>query len=366
MLRIFIAALALLAGVESAWSLSQSAIPTKVPTTWGSSAPGGNITCPMPIPSQISITPGRASWTDGFPPVTFLSPSGGGIPPFGQDFNGVICQLSQWTRWQNAGAQVPYDAGFSSSIGGYPKGTILANASAFYCIWISQVDNNSSDPDTGGANWTGACPGGGVGGTSTGSANAQVITATPFIQQTGAQLCWVAGFSNTGATQINVNGAGLQALDQQTAVGGYVALAGGEIRASAVTCAVAINAGSWLLVTSAQYASLSRTDQTLTGGANVTSFPIGTLASTSYQIDCGNGPLQFFTNNGAITLGAPANDGSCILYDLNAGSAGAITFSGFTVNSNTGEPLTTTNTSKFFITIARINGVSTYVIKALQ
>ena len=364
MFRIFIAALALLAGIEQAHSLSQSALPTRVPTTWGVSAPAGNITCPMPVPSQISITPGRASWTDGFPPLTFLAPGAGGVPPFGQDFNGVLCQLSQWTRWQNAGAQVPYDAGFSSSIGGYPKGAVLSNASTAYCVWISQVDNNASDPDTGGANWTGACPGGGVGGTSTGSGNAQAFTTTPFINLAGAQVCWIAGFSNTGATQININGGGLVALSQTTPAG-YVALAGGEIRAGAVTCAVS-DGTNWILQVSAQFASLSRPDQTLSGGANVTSYSIGTLASTTYQIDCGKGPLQYFTNNGAITLSAPANDGSCMLYDLNAGSAGAITFSGFTVNSNTGEPLTTTNTSKFFITIARINGISTYSVKALQ
>ena len=364
MLRIILAAAALLASAGSANALSQSSAPTKVPTTWGVSAPPANITCPMPVASQISITAGRASWTDGFPPLTFLPPGAGGVPPFGQDFNGVLCQLSQWTRWQNAGATVQYDAGFSSSIGGYPKGAVLQNASTAYCVWISQVDNNASDPDTGGANWTGACPGGGVGGTSTGSGNAQAIATTPFISSVGAQICWIAGFSNTGATQININGAGLVAL-QQTTPAGYVALVGGEIRAGAVTCAKT-DGSNWVLQESAQYASLSRPDQTLSGGANVTSYSIGTLASTTYQVDCGKGPLQFFTNNGAITLSAPASDGSCLVEMINAGSAGAITFSGFTTNSNTGEALTTTNTNKFAITIWRINGTSSFIIKALQ
>jgi hypothetical protein len=50
----------------------------------------------------------------------------------------------------------------------------------------------------------------------------------------------------------------------------------------------------------------------------------------------------------------------------NGPSAGAITFSGFTVNANTGEPLTTTNGNKFIITIVRINGTATYMVKALQ
>ena len=129
---------------------------------------------------------------------------------------------------------------------------------------------------------------------------------------------------------------------------------------------MALGTGSWLLTTSAQYASLSRPDQTLSGGANVTSYSIGTLASTTYQIDCGKGPLQYFTNNGAITLSAPANDGSCLVEMINAGSAGAVTFSGFTTNSNTGEALTTTNGNKFFLTIFRINGTSSFISKAVQ
>jgi hypothetical protein len=365
MTRTFVAAvLALLALGGQARPMSQSSVPTKVPTTWGSSAPAGNITCPMPTASQISITAGRASWTDGFPPLNFLPISGGGVPPFGQDYNGVLCQLSQWTRWQNAGATVVYDATFSSAVGGYPKGAVLQNASNAYCVWISQADNNSSDPDTGGANWTGACPGAGVGGTSTGSGNAQVIAATPFVLQATAKVCWIAGFTNTGATQINVNGAGLTNVLIRTQAG-LVALSGGEIHSGMIACGT-YDGTQYELDVSAAWASLTQPDQTLSGGANVNPYPIGTLASQTYQIDCGKGPLQYFTNNGAITLSAPANDGSCLLYDLNAGSAGTITFSGFTVNSNTGEPLTNTNTNKFAITVWRINGVSSYLIKALQ
>ena len=48
------------------------------------------------------------------------------------------------------------------------------------------------------------------------------------------------------------------------------------------------------------------------------------------------------------------------------GTAGAITFTGFTVGASTGDALTTTNASKFTISVWRINGVSSYVVKALQ
>lgn len=113
-------------------------------------------------------------------------------------------------------------------------------------------------------------------------------------------------------------------------------------------------------------ASLSVQDQTLSGGANVTPNAIGTVTTGTTTVDCGKSPLQTMTNNGASTFAAPANDGSCIVYMLNGASAGAITFSGFTVSSNTGDALNTTNTNKFFISIVRAGGVSNYVIRALQ
>lgn len=147
---------------HGALALSDSSIPTKIPTYWGQSAPSGDITCPIPIPSQISIAAGRASWTDGFPPITFNPVAAGGVPPFGQDMNGILCQLSQWTRWQNAGNPIFYDNTFSSAIGGYPNQAMLSVASGGPCFWVSDADNNTSDPDTGGANWINTCTVGGV------------------------------------------------------------------------------------------------------------------------------------------------------------------------------------------------------------
>ena len=35
----------------------------------------------IPVPSQIGITPGAASFTDGFPPLTATPIGSGGIPP---------------------------------------------------------------------------------------------------------------------------------------------------------------------------------------------------------------------------------------------------------------------------------------------
>jgi hypothetical protein len=104
-------------------------------------------------------------------------------------------------------------------------------------------------------------------------------------------------------------------------------------------------------------------DQVLAGGATVTS---KSLSTGHITIDCGDRPLQYITNGGAFTITAPASDGSMMLLVTNNGSAGTITFSGFTVGSSTGDALTTTNTNKFTIAIWRINGVSGYRIAAHQ
>lgn len=115
--------------------------------------------------------------------------------------------------------------------------------------------------------------------------------------------------------------------------------------------------------TNSTVASLNIADQALAGGANVTSL---TQSTGSIQVDCGARPLQFITNGGAYTITAPASDGSCVLLSTNNGSAGAITFTGFSVGSNTGDALTTTNGSKFSIFIWRINGTSGYRIASHQ
>ena len=110
-------------------------------------------------------------------------------------------------------------------------------------------------------------------------------------------------------------------------------------------------------------AALNINSQTLAGGATVTSLSQSAGALT---VDCGLRPLQFQTNNGAFTLTAPANDGSCILLSTNGASAGTITFSGFSQGANSGDPLTTVNGSKFSIHIWRVNGTSGYRVAAHQ
>lgn len=115
--------------------------------------------------------------------------------------------------------------------------------------------------------------------------------------------------------------------------------------------------------TNATLAALNINSQTLAGGANVTSL---TQSTGNITVDCGQRPLQFITNGAAFIITAPASDGSCLLLVTNNATAGAITFSGFSVGSNTGDALTTTNTNKFTLSIWRINGTSGYRVAAHQ
>jgi hypothetical protein len=126
-----------------------SSAPAKIVEAWAINGQKNTI----PVPSQIPITPGAASWNDGFPPLTMLAPTDGGIGPSGLDMNGLGFSLSSPIVWFCAGAGFPYDATFSSAVGGYPKGArVLAATGVGY--WLSTVDNNTTDPDTGGAGWS--------------------------------------------------------------------------------------------------------------------------------------------------------------------------------------------------------------------
>ncbi|SAK88036.1 hypothetical protein AWB75_06015 [Caballeronia catudaia] len=106
----------------------------------------------IPVSSQISVTKGAASFNDGFPPLTMTSPLKGGIPPFGQDMNGVLFVLSRIARWVMSSGALAYDTAFATdpNIGGYPAGALLLRVDAQGTIqgfWLNGVDNNATNPD---------------------------------------------------------------------------------------------------------------------------------------------------------------------------------------------------------------------------
>jgi hypothetical protein len=112
----------------------------------------------IPVASQTGITPGAASFTTGFPPLTFTPVAAGGIPPFGADFNGIYNAITQAVRWANAGGQYVYDSQFATAVGGYPKGALIQR-STLDGFWLNTTEGNSTNPDTGGGGWVDALAG---------------------------------------------------------------------------------------------------------------------------------------------------------------------------------------------------------------
>lgn len=126
-----------------------SEIPAGIPLPFAASGTKNAI----PIPSQIGITPGAASLTDGFPPLTMTPVAAGGVPPSGADFNGIFNMITAVQQWQSAGGVFKYDSDFSTAIGGYPAGAVLMSTDN-KTKWLNLADNNTTDPDGGGAaNW---------------------------------------------------------------------------------------------------------------------------------------------------------------------------------------------------------------------
>lgn len=132
--------------------LSQSSIPAKFGIPWGANAGAAYIRS-IPTTSQIGITNCAASLPDGFPPLAFTPPAAGGCPPFGQDFNGILKQITQWSQWQAAGGPALWDSTFATAVGGYPSGALLTSSTVPGRLYWSNTDNNATDPNSGGANW---------------------------------------------------------------------------------------------------------------------------------------------------------------------------------------------------------------------
>lgn len=113
---------------------------------------------------------------------------------------------------------------------------------------------------------------------------------------------------------------------------------------------------------------LNNQTATISKGFNLTPYSIGTFAAT-FTPDPANGNYQYGTHDSTniTSFNVPGSDCAIDILITNSGTAGSIAFSGsYSVSSNTGDTFTTTTGHKFIVSIRRINGVSTYFVKALQ
>jgi hypothetical protein len=130
-------------------------IPNRFPIPFANGAGAGFI---RDIPTAASTTPGVASLTEGFPPECFQPIGAGGVPPAGEDMNGVLFRVTGWARWQAAGGPVTFNSAFSTSIGGYPKGAFLQSAVTPGLFFVSTVENNVVNPDADLTGWQALIP----------------------------------------------------------------------------------------------------------------------------------------------------------------------------------------------------------------
>lgn len=98
----------------------------------------------------------KASFSEGFPPVTMIPVTSGGVPPSGDDFNGILYDATQHVVWINAGGQYQFDAALSTAMGGYPLGMVLQSndgLSSYVSLVAANTTDFNSTPSSIGSLW---------------------------------------------------------------------------------------------------------------------------------------------------------------------------------------------------------------------
>lgn len=221
--------------------------PTQLVDAFAHAAPSPNITNPIPE-NQGTPGSGTASFDLGFPPETMENPAAGGIPPFGQDMNGILFMISSILAFLNKGNTFQYSSGFAASIGGYAAGAIVQSARTDAVgtgYWLNVIANNMTDPDN------------------------------PASPNTSG---WVP-ISNYGYTTV----------DASTAVGGVITLTAQQAARSAVILTGTLTGNlaivfpiwldSWLVINSATVGAFAVTARTASGSG--VAIPPGGLAQPS-------------------------------------------------------------------------------------
>jgi len=112
--------------------------------------------------------------------------------------------------------------------------------------------------------------------------------------------------------------------------------------------------------TSSSVALLDTADQTITGGARVTTNDLGNLSGATITPDPGDRPIQKITNNGAGTIAPGSNQGSYLLVVKNTTGAGAITTSGWSLV--TGDSFGTATTAEYLCHCTVVGDFSCMII----
>ena len=241
----------------------------------------------IPYPSSAPA----ASWHDGFPAVTMEPISSGGVPPAGQDFNGIYYEMSAVLVYTNAGGRFKWDADFAANVG-YPAGAVIA-ANDFSHSFVCLTAGASTDPNTfanvdnlNWAVWGDNAIGSGNYAIDSGVTNALVIATQPPIAQLykGMEVTFKATTANTGACTLNA-GTGVLPLVRSDGA----ALESGDIITGSVYTAIydAVSASFWLTAPVASQYSVAPSFSVPTGAVlpyGGASAPTGFLLCTGSAV----------------------------------------------------------------------------------
>jgi hypothetical protein len=121
--------------------------PGKIITPWAESGLKNT------IPPAANPATGRAGFDQGFSAINMTAKEAGGIPPFGQDFNGIFYEVTKILRYMQAGGQPTFSPAMAAAINGYPSGAMVLGNDGL-TLWQSQIDSNMQDPNTDSSTWS--------------------------------------------------------------------------------------------------------------------------------------------------------------------------------------------------------------------
>lgn len=257
------------------------------------------------IPATTNNVTGNAGYDAGFGAINMTPKTAGGIPPFGQDFNGIFFDVTTAIQYLEAGGSFPYNSTFATAVGGYPLGAIVSSTDGTG-LWRNVTANNTTNPETFGAGWQPED----AGSTSVAMTNANV-TLTAL--QAARSIIFITGTITANIqlifptyvklwTIIN-NGTGAFTVTAKTAGGSGVAITSGVVQAVYGDGTNIASSGSGRLLGAPQVFSTAGTfTYTPTAGTNRVIVEVQAAGGAS-----GGAPA---TGAGVSSLGGPGGAGA--------------------------------------------------------
>lgn len=154
--------------------MNSSGIPSRTSTIFAASGEYNSI---AETSTTTTLADGTVTMDVGYPPLTMTPISSGGIPPQGEDTNGIFNRIFTKLQWTDAGGGYPFSSSFASSVGGYPSGAEIPSSDG-YAKWLNLTDANTTSPESSSGSSTGWVPLVGYGTTAITGLTSTSVTLT--------------------------------------------------------------------------------------------------------------------------------------------------------------------------------------------